>query len=243
MAWIYLAELADLPSDSKSGSDRWHIASSTDIARAFSCHACKKTYFLPHQSGTTSEPLTFQCCVETWTSLRAGSPVKISALWDLNTAWKASEASFSLKSSDWCVSYDQASFSWKTSQLSLFGGLIEFSWSSLRSGMILAGRLFQPKKLEPLISEKGGSCLPTPTASDYGKNVGRKTATNKTPREQYSLTILASRGELPGHPRGPLNPEWIEQAMGYFTKWTEIKPWAIQWCQPKRKKRLKDCAV
>jgi len=137
------------------------------------------------------------------------------------------------------VKFDRDSFSWKTSQLSLFGGLIEFSWNSLRWGMILDGLLYQPQKLEPSIFENDGSYLPTPTASDYGKNVGRKQDNTPSGRSRYSLTYRARRGELPNHPRGKLNPVWIEQAMGYPSRWTEIEPWAMQWFRPKREKRLK----
>lgn len=238
MAWIYLVELEDSRSHSTNGSNQWSIAKSTDIARAFSCRACKKTYFLPHQSGTTSEPLTYQCCVETWTSLRAGFPAKISVLRELEKVWEEFEVDFSSRYFDWLMSYDQPTFSWKTSQLSMFEDWTEFLWSSLHWGMILDGRLYQPPKLEPLTFASDGSYLPTPTASDYGKNVGRKTTGIPSGRDRWSLTVRARRGDLPGHPKGKLNPQWIEQAMGYFSQWTEIEPWAIQWCQPKRGKRL-----
>lgn len=44
-------------------------------------------------------------------------------------------------------------------------------------------------------------------------------------------------GEIPGHPKGSLNPEWIELAMGYDIGWTAIEDWAMPLCQPKRGKR------
>ena len=40
--------------------------------------------------------------------------------------------------------------------------------------------------------------------------------------------------------RGPLNPKWIEWIMGYPLEWTALNPWAMQWFQSKRGKRLKD---
>jgi hypothetical protein len=86
-------------------------------------------------------------------------------------AWKESEAVFFSRSSDSLATFDHDSFSWKTSQLSLLEDLNEFSWSSLRSGMIVAGRLYQPENLAPRTCGSGGSyLLPTPTASAAGTN-------------------------------------------------------------------------
>ena len=46
-------------------------------------------------------------------------------------------------------------------------------------------------------------------------------------------------GKLPGHPPGRLNPEWVEQAMGFISAWTEIASWATAWFHNKRAKRSK----
>ena len=211
----------------------------TDMHSQFFCPECQQpTYPMP-QFGTMCEHLSLTYFQNPLTLCTEVSLARTLALQEIEKAWQVSEADFSLKSSDWCVSYDQDSFSWRTSQLSLFGGLIEFSWSSLRSGMILGGQLFQPQKLVPRIFENDGFYLPTPTASDYGKNQGRKQDNTPSGRSRYSLTYRARRGEVPNHPKGKLNPEWVEQAMGYNSQWTEIEPWAIAWFRPKREKLLK----
>jgi hypothetical protein len=41
------------------------------------------------------------------------------------------------------------------------------------------------------------------------------------------ISALAAQGKLPGHPKGKLNPEWIEQAMGYYSGWTEVAEWVM----------------
>lgn len=62
------------------------------------------------------------------------------------------------------ASFDPDTCSWKTSQCSLFGGLIPFSATWPRSGMIVSGRLYrQPTWVRRTFVSASGS-LPTPTA-------------------------------------------------------------------------------
>jgi hypothetical protein len=229
------------------------------------------------------------------------SHAKTLALQELERDWKESEAVFSLKSSDLQVSFDPDSFSWKTSQLSLFGGLTEFVWSSLRWGMIVDGRLFQPPALEPVTDAKDGSCLPmiptasasdsirgpgavydpsskrqsdrtlttfaikamlpTPTASLEGSNCSPN-STNK----RLGLSQLARKGQLPtpcardwkdsgmepsaknrnslplaSTVGGSLNPQFVEELMGYKIGWTDLDALEIAWFHSKLEKRLKNC--
>jgi hypothetical protein len=71
----------------------------------------------------------------------------------------------------------------------------------------------------------GASLLPTPTASRYGSG---QNGNPRDGREQYagkgkaSLWTMASRGELPGHPRGPLSPLYLEWMMGFPPGFTDV---------------------
>jgi len=239
MAWIYLAESAGFTSAYLHGYPQPLIVRQTHTARESFCREWHRGKSERLQYGMTLEPLN----APTWNELpltlsSEDSRARTLALQELEKAWEESEVDYSLKSSDWLASFDLSSFSWKTSQLSLFEGLIEFSWSSLRSGTIVDGRLYQPQRLEPSIFVNDGSFLPTPTACDYGKNVGRKSdGITPSGRDRWSITVRAKRGELPGHPKGKLHPEWIEQAMGYPVRWTELEDWAIAWFRFKRVKR------
>lgn len=173
MAWTYLAESAELPKDSPNGLDQSPTASGIDSPSA----NCSSGNFMgishARQYGMTFGPLKVKCSHEFPTLYMGDSPARISPLQtSLEKAWTASEAVFFSTSPDYAAIYDQSSCSWKTSQLSLFGGLTEFVWNSLRWGMIVAGRLYQPPKLEPHTSGKDGLCWPTATATAtaYGSN-------------------------------------------------------------------------
>ncbi len=238
MAWIYLAESVDSRWLSHPGPDQPLIVRTTDMLNRVFCTTCGPDDFLWLQSGMTC----LHCEQSTYDtesiSFTGDSPARISALRALGKVWQVADQAYFSKSPDSLANFDPPSFSWKTSQQSLFGGLTAFSWSSLRWGTTVDGRLYQPLKWEPSIFENDGSYLPTPTACDYGKNVGRK-SDGITPSglDRWSLTVRARRGELPGHPKGSLNPEWIEQAMGYPIGWTDTMGLETPLYRPKPAKR------
>lgn len=239
MAWIYLAESEGFSSAYLHGYPQSLIVRLTDTAKESFCREWHRGKSQEPRYGMILEPSRRNILGEKSISLPEDSPARTSALQELARAWTASDLAFSLKSSDSFASYDPVSSSWRTFQLSILGGLTEFSWNSMRSGLMRGGLLFQPRSLAAVTFENDGSrFLPTPTASDYGKNVGRKSDGTPSGRDRWSLTVRARRGELPGHPKGSLNPEWIEQAMGYPCGWTAITDWVTQWYRPKREKRL-----
>lgn len=67
------------------------------------------------------------------------------------------------------------------------------------------------------------SSLPTPTASYYGSSNNGDPGDH---REEYALRgkpsiwTMARAGALPFHPSGPLDPDWVEWAMGFPEGWT-----------------------
>lgn len=121
---------------------------------------------------------------------------RIFQLQELEQAWQAAVQGLFLTSIDSLASADPDSSSWKTYQLSLFGGLTEFSWNSMRWGMMQDGQLFQPVKWEPRISENESGFLPTPSASEYGTNQGGGAGREgQTPRP--SLSTMARKKMWP----------------------------------------------
>lgn len=242
MAWVCLKELEASHSDLKNGSEPSPTANLTPIARVSSYQEWLTDYcpaplygMILKRSKESSFPKNSSI------SFMEASHARISVLQGLARGWLASEADFILKSKGSLATFDRHSYSWKTYQLSLFGGLTELAWTSLRSGMIVDGRLYQPTKLEPRISEKGGFVLPTPTASDYRRNRGARKPieeTKQNPRDRWSLSIKARLGELPNHPKGRLNPEYLEQMMGFPTAWTELSAWGTQFFLLRREKPL-----
>jgi hypothetical protein len=129
-----------------------------------------------------------------------------------------------------------------------------------KSGMIVDGQLFQPPQLEPRTEETDGSYLPTPTASEYGRNKSKSQNSKIRP----SLSTMARHGlwptpkardwkdngkspsehrrnspTLPTAIGGQLNPQWVEWLMGYKIGHTELNALEIQWFRSKLGRRSK----
>ena len=194
MAWIYFQELAELESPSHLGLEPSHIASVTDTLKVSYCLGCDQAKLIPPQSGTMLQPSEPICCQGS-TSSSEDSPVRISALRDLERAWLESEAVFSSRSSDFPENATPDLFSLKMSLPSEPVAGKEWLKNWPRSGMTVDGRLFQPQQLEPLTSAKGGSYWPTPTASSYGTNKGG--ASGRVGKERPSLDTMARRNLWP----------------------------------------------
>jgi hypothetical protein len=205
MAWIYFQAEADYQKPLRSGLSPSHIVKSTDSRSRCCCPEWQRASCPAHLSGTTSQPLREihgggrQCL----TLSSEDSPARISALQGLERAWTESEADYFTKPYDYVANFDRDSFSWKTSQLSLFEDSTALLWSSLRWGMIVAGRLYQPQKLAPRTCESDGSLLPTPTTQDVSGRVnfvltesGRRQCNNGQ-THSISLASMVALGLLP----------------------------------------------
>lgn len=194
MAWIYFQELVGFQSLSNRGSDPLPIVRSIDTARASYCPRCDEVSLAALPYGTMCE-LSDKWCSQKLTSSMEVFRARTSALLELERAWRASAVVSFSRSLDSLASYDPASFSWKTSQLSLFGGSTEFSWSSLRWGMTVGGRLSQPLRWEPHTYASGGSYLPTPMAQEYGSNKGG--GSGRVGKVRSSLSQMARKNLWP----------------------------------------------
>lgn len=170
MAWIYLAEAEHCPWPWRHGLEQSPIVKTTHTLKVSCSHSCTAAISRHLASGMTSNLSNEIICLWCRISFLAGFHARILAVQAMERAWTASEADLYLNSSASFASADLDSFSWKTYQLSLFGGLTDFSWNSMRSGMMRDGRLFQPQKWEPPTSGSGSGFLPTPTATPYGSN-------------------------------------------------------------------------
>ncbi len=193
MAWTYLAELEGSPLPWDPGCARPPIVKSSDTPKLsyFAGWPAEPYHLRP--SGGTSETWVPIISKTLSKSFMAASPARTSALQELEQAWKAADQVYFSKSFASLANFDRDSFSWKTSQLSLFGGLTAFSWSSLRWGTIVDGRLYQPQRWEPRTSESAGSYLPTPMASEG--------VTNQT--DSPGATVRPSLGYMAKHKLWP----------------------------------------
>ncbi|NCX93455.1 MAG: DNA cytosine methyltransferase [Gammaproteobacteria bacterium] len=137
-----------------------------------------------------------------------------------------------------------------------------------RSGMTVGGQLYQPQQLEPHTNAKDGFYLPTPTATQYGRNKSRKgnkerpsldTMARKnlwpTPcardyKDQMSQEKAKGQFQKRESPSlaitiiqkngGQLSPMWVEWLMGYRIGHTELNAWATAWFRSKSGKPSKN---
>lgn len=242
MAWIYLAASEGSVSLSNPGLEQQHIVRETSTLKPCCCREFLMDGSTELRYGMTLHRSTGPCYLASKSFLPAFL-VKTSVLLDVAKVWLATEAAFIGSCIDSLLNASQLSFSLKTCQRLEPAVLEKWSGHLPRSGMIVGGHLFQPLKLVPSIFVNDGSYLPTPTACDYGKNNGRNSTNPMKSRDRWSITVRASRGDLPLHPKGRLNPAWTEQAMGFPLMWTEIDAAVMPWFQSKRKRRSKDCVV
>jgi hypothetical protein len=236
MAWIYLAESGGFHSGFLHGYPQSLIVRQTDTARECFYREWRDANSPKPRYGTMLEPLQDRDCLASSISFPAASHARTSVLQELERAWTESEADWLEKCFGLLASFDRDLFSWKTCQLSLFEGMTSLSAAWPRWGMTVDGRFYQPESLEPVTCVKDGGYLPTPTAKNYGHNQSASDGA----RKRYSLHRIAMKGELLGHPQGCLNPEWIEQAMGYPIGHTDIEPWVMQLFRKPRARRSKD---
>jgi len=144
------------------------------------------------------------------------SPAKTSALQDVVSAWKASEADYFSRCSGSLTNASQPLFSSKTSQQLGPVELNEFAKNWPAVGMISGGTLYPLRKSELRTLESDGSCLlptpsalwPTPKASDsnpcgmmamlrYNMRTGRKTLITEVAKNLWP-TPRASDGSNGG---------------------------------------------
>lgn len=235
MAWIYLQELEGFNSAYLHGLPQPLIVRLTDTARECFCREWRPGKSQVPRFGMILEPSREQPFGEKSISFPGDSPARISVLRGLERVWVEREAAFSLKSSASQASFDRPSFSWKTSQLSLFEALTAFSWSSLRSGTIVDGRLYQPASLVPRTCAKDGGYLPTPTARDY-KSAGLSRSRKANIERRQGLPLSVWFKEEYG---GNLHPAFLEWMMGYPPRHTVLKDWVMQWFRCRSARPLK----
>lgn len=235
MGWICLVASAERRQHYQLGFDPFPTVNKIPSAKACFCHECMSTSLIGHLSSPMCDACGLPISQSRSTSSLPASRARILAVQELAEAWKESAADWFSKSSASLTSSHLRSLFWKTFPQSerVADAVLERNWPAW--GMIVDGVLYPRQKSERSTFVKDGSYLPTPTRSDYEKNTGRKSeGITASGRDRWSLTVRATRGELPGHPKGLLNPQWIEQAMGYPIDWTGIAHWATALFPSKR---------
>lgn len=118
--------------------------------------------------------------------------------------------------------FNQNTYSWKTPQYSLLGGLIEYSETWPRWGMMQDGACFRLASLVHHTHGKGCSLWPTPTARDRRTLAGGR---DRKRAKKSGKSLCHTIGELLGFPkRTYIKPCILEKMMIWPEGWTDVKP-------------------
>lgn len=224
MGWISLVESGGLPWLFPNGLNQSHIAKMTPIVKESSCLEWPEDYSPLLLSGMTQPLFIKHRITDSSTLFTQAFRARISVLHELEKVWKESEADYFSRSCAWPRKSSPVTYSLKTYRQSPTEEESKQLKKLPRWGMTVDGVLYPLHQLARRIKEKDGFYWPTPDASSRGARIHQN---------GHQKTIQDVVGS------GKLNPEWITWLMGYPTGWINLEPWAMQWFQLKRKKRLK----
>lgn len=165
------------------------------------------------------QPIASSAMAYPFTQSAAGSHARTSALLEPAAALTGHAAGCGEKWHDSFASYDRATSSWKMSQRCFIGGSAEFSGTWPRSGMMRSGIAY---RLPPVVSRTfgiGSGLLPTPTTSPDDWSITYDTALRWLGRRQKNLGSVVHLHF--GSTTGRLSPLFVEEMMGFPTRWTE----------------------
>lgn len=169
MAWIYLAGSVASLLRWLPGFDQSPIVKTNATAMPYCCLEWPMAVCQRRLYGMTCEHSEEHKLPESKSSM-VDFPARISALQEMESAWKASEADYFLRSQDSLAKYDQASCSWK--MCLPFGPvgpmLSPEDWPA--SGMIVDGECYPLSMWERRTSGKDGGYWPTATDSKSSRN-------------------------------------------------------------------------
>lgn len=269
MAWIYLAESVESVSPLEITLDPSPIAKSTLIVKEYCCLEWHVGNYKPLQFGMTckhSEKTQGHFLLIASILSTVAFHARISALQDLEKAWKESAADCFSRSFAWPKKSSPSSYSLKTSRQSQQEGDFKLLMNLPRWGMIVDGVLYPLRPLERSTKEIVGSYWPTPqsraqsdTPSERRRNtpclhssvlLATPTASqgSKPIRAPSPSRVKGKHGEDLQDSIGRLNPEsigkrlsveFVELLMGYRSMWTDLEDSATQYVLNKRKKRSK----
>jgi hypothetical protein len=233
MAWIFFQASAVCPWAYKDMSEQSHIVKVIPIAKLFSYQECEKEYWHVRPYGMISATSQFMKSHQL-TLFSGDFLAKTSALREMVKAWMESEADYFSRSSGLQTHLNQNSSFWKM-YLPLYPEE-EQKWLGQLPpwGMTAGGALYQLAALEQYTKGSDGSCLPTPTASDWKRSSDSPADRKRNnPHLQTKLNMLAGTKSL------KINLSWLEWMMGFPIGWTELGLLEMQSYHVRPKRHLK----
>ncbi len=129
--------------------------------------------------------------------------------------------------------YDLSSCSWKTHQCSLLGGLDEFLETFPKWGLMRNGECWEQTRLDyPIVENEFGCWLPTPVSSLKNGAAKKRYFGSREYRGSFTQEWIRTSMDCGQY----LNPVYVELAMDFPDKWTDLKPLEMhkyqEWLQP-----------
>lgn len=117
--------------------------------------------------------------------------------------------------------YDPNSCSWKTHQYSLVGDLTEFSETWPKWGLMRNGECWEQTALDcPIVENEFGCWLPTPVSSLTNGAAKKRYFGSREYRASFTQEWIRTSMDCGQY----LNPVYVELAMDFPDKWTDLKP-------------------
>ena len=175
------------------------------------------------RSGMTLEPSTVTPGEGQSMSFPAVFPAKTSAPPERGQASEEKKAASGARWRGSFARFNPVSSSWRTAQCSLLGGLVLYSETWPRWGMMRDGACWERTTLAPPTNETGSGCLlPTPAVVDWSPTKGQIYQTkNKTMRLRRK-DGRTSRIGLAHHLGEKHHPNYLEWMMGWPINWTDL---------------------
>lgn len=245
MSWLFSPALVEAYSQESSSDGAACAPLSVMPTEHPFCHNDKlMASTSPSRFGLTWKVLTADRGEELLTSFRAASRVRTYPRPAKVSESGVSKADCGEPCFEWFAKFNPATSSWKIRQLSLFEDLDESLETWPRWGTMRNGECFPLPTLEHDTSVKECSSLPTPRANDAEKR-GDFDPTN--PRNGLPAAVRrlptptcadaknigpnnSSQDNLHKISPLPLNPEFVEQMMGFPSGTTGLKPLATLKC-------------
>jgi len=127
------------------------------------------------------------------------------------------------------MNYDPVSSSWKTCQQSLFEDCQQSLEALPKSGMTVNGRLYQLHNAEHPTCETDGLALPTPTVNESKNNPSGASQWDRNDSLNVEAVKMHGLDKTTGKDF-QLNPQFVEEMMGFPIGWTDLKHSETQSC-------------
>ena len=222
MSWHYLQGQEEVSSEGISWDGVAFVPSKLKTTLGAYCLLDSETASCPASPyGMTLRPLLATPGVAAWMWCQEGSLVRAYQPPAVDVGLRIRDQDYGPKWPGSLAKYNPHSYSWRTAQCSLFGGLIEFSGTWPRWGMMQAGECWELSTPVRRKSAKESGYWPTPTKSDGTAHRNNPETMAKCYGKPYQQRPSYRYAALYG--KNPSSNLWA-YLMGWPLNWALLKP-------------------